>query len=319
MPPQKNIWLGLFKRHWPLLVIFILGVVVIHAFLLCDAFKGEKINAENASQFGSFLAGYIGMPIALMGVLLLIMTLLEQIKKDKDEGFERRFFQLLDYHRGNVEAIGVGEKVGLRTFVTLIREFRMTLDEVDEACAALCKGIPNSERIDLAYMAFYYGTGPNSTRVLRASIAQYDKDIIDFIIIRLEDYDWKKAKMKERNLGYMPFEGHQSRLGHYFRHLYEMVRYIDRNGGERSKEFAGMLRAQLSNHEQALLCLNSLSTIGAAWKNEGLLVKYRMIKNLPENFFDPKVELDVAKIYPEIDFEYKKQTGTKSQPNREQS
>jgi len=165
----------------------------------------------------------------------------------------------------------------------------MTLDEVDEACVALEKNITNSERIDLAYMAFYYGTGPNSTRVLRASIARYDKDLVDFIILRLDDSNWKKAKMNERNLGYMPFEGHQSRLGHYFRHLYEMVRYIDRNGGERAEEFAGMLRAQLSNHEQALLCLNSLSTIGAAWKNEGLLVRFRMIKNLPKNFFDPEM------------------------------
>jgi len=312
MPLQKNIWLGLFKRHWPLLVVFIVGVVVIHAFLLCDAFKGVKINAENASQFGSFLAGYIGMPIALMGVLLLIMTLLEQIKKDKDEGFEKRFFQLLDYHRGNVDAIGVGEKAGQRTFVTLIREFRMTLAEVDEALFALKKNVTNSARIDLAYMAFYYGTGPNSTRVLRASIAQYDRDLVDFIILRLDDFDWKKAKMNERKLGYMPFEGHQSRLAHYFRHLYEMVRYIDRNGGECAEEFAGMLRAQLSNHEQALLCLNSLSTIGSAWKNEGLLVKFRMIKNLPENFFDPKTELDVASIYPEIGYEYNKHTGTKS-------
>jgi hypothetical protein len=317
MLPKKNIWLVLFKRHWPLMIIFILGLLAIHGFLLCDAFRGVKINGENTEQFGSFLAGYIGMPVALLGVLLVTMTLLEQIKKDKDEGFERRFFQLLDYHRGNVAAIGMGEKTGMRTFVTLIREFRLTLVEINEACEAVGKPVAQIERINLAYMSFYYGTGPNSTRILRSALAEYNDELVDFIIQKLDDFNWKKDKMLERKLGYLPFEGHQSRLAHYFRHLYEMVRYIEKHGEERADEFAGILRAQLSNHEPALLCLNSLSTIGAAWKNEGLLVKFHMIKNLPKDFFDPDKELDVAKIYPSIEYEYKNQSLLKPGPNQD--
>ena len=118
------------------LVIFLAGFLIIHVFLFCgDAFwGGERLKAENAAQWGDFIGGYIGTIFAPVGVLLLVVTLFEQIQKDKAEGFETRFFQLLDYHRENTAAIGIGDKYGLRTFVTLLREFRLVLRKVDEAC-----------------------------------------------------------------------------------------------------------------------------------------------------------------------------------------
>lgn len=310
-------WPNLVRRYWALAVLFFLSLLSIHLFLYTNAFHGAKVDPENAEQFGGFIGGYIGTMGTLLGVFLLIVTLLEQTQKDKSDGFERRFFQMLDYHRENIAAIGFGEKGGARTFVTLIREFRLTLDEIEGPCVFLAKNLTQFQIIDLAYMSFYYGTGPNSTRVLRASLEKYSKELIDYIINLLDDPALKKAKMGERKLNHIPFEGHQSRLGHYFRHLYAMVRYIDEHGEDQSEEFAGILRAQLSNHEQALLCLNSLSTIGRAWKDKGLLVKYQMIKNIPKDFFDPNNELDIKKAYPEIKFEYEKFVSETPEPNRD--
>lgn len=294
----------------------------IHAFLFCNAFWGGwdgSVNAEKAAQFGDFIGGYIGTVFALIGVLLLVITLLEQIQKDKDDGFEQRFFQLLDYHRQNVLEIGIGGKKGLRTFVVLVREFREALTVVQKACQQAKPALTQTQTINLAYMAFYYGTGPNSSRVLAAALANsnYDQALVATIISKLDDPAQKKSVRQNRQFTYEPFEGHQSRLGHYFRHLYQMACYIDKNAGGRADEFADLLRAQLSNHEQALLCLNSLSNLGAAWKQKGLIQKYHFIKNLPEDFFDPKKELDVASIYPDVDFEYKKSHGTDRDPNRD--
>jgi hypothetical protein len=74
----------------------------------------------------------------------------------------------------------------------------------------------------------------------------------------------------DRKLGYKPFEGHQSRLGHYFRHLYQMICYIYSHENGRASEYADLLRAQLSNHEQALYCFNWIWTLGSAWRRKGL-------------------------------------------------
>jgi len=87
---------------------------------------------------------------------------------------------------------------------------------------------------------------------------------------------------------YMPFGGHISRLGHYFRHLYQAVKFIAEqneiifNEGKKC-EYAKTLRAQLSDYEQLLLYFNVISTLGKAWtiENGNFVKRFRMIKNMP--------------------------------------
>ena len=52
----------------------------------------------------------------------------------------------------------------------------------------------------------------------------------------------------------------------------------------------------MSNHEQALLLLNSLSPIGNNWWNNKFMLEYRMVQNIPREFFDPKDELDISNV-----------------------
>ncbi|QDK80821.1 hypothetical protein EXU85_20300 [Spirosoma sp. KCTC 42546] len=107
------------------------------------------------------------------------------------------------------------------------------------------------------------------------------------------------------------YGGHQHRLGHYFRHLFQSYKYLNTSTvlSEKQKYFYGkMLRAQLSTYEQALLFINSISSLGMKWEftpdtsdlsvpnpkpNENivrtdLITTYHLIKNLPgthiENF-----------------------------------
>ena len=74
-------------------------------------------------------------------------------------------------------------------------------------------------------------------------------------------------------------------------------------------------RPQLTNHEQALLCLNSLSKIGSAWREKGYITDYGLIKNLPKNFFDPETELNVPALFLGIQFEYN--SVDRDEPNRD--
>lgn len=89
-------------------------------------------------------------------------------------------------------------------------------------------------------------------------------------------------------LKYPPFEGHASKLGHYFRHLYQSVKYVvkqDENfiSNDEKREYLVLLRSQLSNQEQLLLYLNYLAGFGRKWENNenSFLVNYRMIHNMP--------------------------------------
>lgn len=90
-------------------------------------------------------------------------------------------------------------------------------------------------------------------------------------------------------ISYIPFNGHMSRLSHYIRNLFQLVKFIDKQSDEIfSYEdkylYASTLRSQLSNHEQLLLYYNALSVLGQAWEidnKEGLLQKYCVIRSMP--------------------------------------
>lgn len=95
------------------------------------------------------------------------------------------------------------------------------------------------------------------------------------------------------------YGGHQHRLGHYFRHLFQSFKFVNYNEHLTEKEkyfYAKTLRAQLSTYEQAILFINSISTFGMKWeyipekhllkkkediKNCKLITRYNLIKNLP--------------------------------------
>lgn len=75
------------------------------------------------------------------------------------------------------------------------------------------------------------------------------------------------------------YNDHQERLGHYFRYLYNIYRYIETEAGDKKELYSRLIRAQLSNYELALLFYNGLSSFGAKFKP--LMEKYKLLDNLP--------------------------------------
>lgn len=74
------------------------------------------------------------------------------------------------------------------------------------------------------------------------------------------------------------FVSNENQLGHYFRNLFRIVKWIDNSDlkFEEKREYIGILRAQLSAYELRYLFYNALSDKGKDFK--ALLIKY--------NFFD---------------------------------
>lgn len=283
------------------ILIGLIGLVIIHLFFIPQAFRGDTLDPEKASQFGSFVGGYVGTLFALISVILLFRTLKDQKNASEIEKFENRFFLLLSIHKNNVEEIILENENGKKTFVHFIREFRSVFNFV---CQEFDDSFPIKERINISYLFFFYGTGRNSRRILKSELSKYDTEKIDKVIEELSK-DRKQKKENGKNRKFKYYGGHQSRLGHYYRHLFQSVNYVhDRNLEIDKKEYVKMLRAQLSNHEQALFALNTISSLGKEWNDLGLIKEYQMIKNIPQNFFSPNDEFDLKLLFPDVTFEY---------------
>ena len=85
------------------------------------------------------------------------------------------------------------------------------------------------------------------------------------------------------------YQTRQAIVGHYFRHLYKITKFIDDSllipedielEDEKKSDYADLMRAQLSTYEQLLLWYNCLDTIGKKFKP--LVEKYNLVKNVPK-------------------------------------
>jgi hypothetical protein len=333
-PPRPGFW----KEHAWEIAVAVAVIAGISAVARKETYQGEDLDALVAGQFGDFIGGYIGTIVLVISVALIFASYRNQRKTNERNGFETRFFELLKFHRENVSEIGIGSTVsGRRVFVSLIREFRECRELIRKECSKPDLCCTPDQQMDIAYLAFYYGVGQNSSRVLAKALAHHRSELVAAIIDALEkvqkDYrdaseklasplasdgervSWEKFRRKQTRLSYCPFDGHQSRLGHYYRHLYHTIKYVDLHAPEKTEqEYAAIVRAQLTNHEQALLCLNALSKVGEDWVKTEFLSYYALIKNIPQDFFDPETEIDLKKKFPGITFEF--EDPTSESPNR---
>ncbi|MBV5289854.1 MAG: putative phage abortive infection protein [Pelodictyon phaeoclathratiforme] len=301
-PAEQN-W---FRKYWIEISILLCGLIAMNLIVFADAFRAtDTINPLGASQLGDFVGGYIGTFLALVSVVLLSATLKSRSKSAEILSFETKYFELLRLHRDNVAELEVSGISGRQLFVVLIREYRCALDLTKHVASIHNITLTQQQRAHIAYHCLLFGTGPNSSRMLLKSLEEFDNDFVCDLENQLNNEELKNSVRLEKKLTYVPFEGHLSRLGHYYRHLYQSIKYVDQQNINIDKyEYVKTIRAQLSNHEQALLLLNSLSPIGNNWWKHNFMLEYRMVQNIPREFFDPKDELDISSLFSTGYFEW---------------
>jgi Putative phage abortive infection protein len=295
-----------YREYTVEILIFVGGVAAVNAIFISKAFRqGTTVNPEAAGQLGSFVGGYVGAIFALTGVLLLYRTLRNEQRTSKLQNFETKYFELIKMHRDNVAELQLQSVSGRRIFVWLIRELRSAHEIIRHIASARNYELTHREQLHIAYYCLFFGVGPNSSRMLKMSLSNFDATFVDVIESELSNSKTKERAQMERGFPYVPFEGHQSRLGHYYRHLYQMVRYVDQQQIDINKyEYVKTMRAQLSTHEQALLLVNSLTPIGQNWWLKNLMLPYRLVGNIPRDFFDRSTELDADGLFGPKYFEW---------------
>lgn len=85
------------------------------------------------------------------------------------------------------------------------------------------------------------------------------------------------------NNAYLTFyKEHGSLLGHYFRFLYNTVKFVDRSSVTDKKFYTNLVRAQLSDYELVILFYNCLSEYGRE-KFKPLIEDYGLLKHVSDS------------------------------------
>lgn len=231
--------------------------------------------------------------------------------------FETTFFHMLELHKQNVQEINVQGIKGRDSMVLLIDILNRLyysvcqgLDEIKESKGDKREELvrayeiikdwtiekQNDFSIKFAYGLFFYGERfhlsymkESESRIVENGVMYYKGDKIE------ENYGQFVGNVYK-------LQGFSSVLGHYYRHIYQTVCFVDSQENltdDVKYSYVKMLRAQLSDYEQVLFYYNAMSSMGYPWiqaKGDDLplIIKYRMIKNIPHFiryiYNDPRVE-----------------------------
>ena len=329
-------------------------------------------------QVGDFIGGVVGTILTALSIVLLYNTLQAQNKSSKDQAdqfnksqIENRFFELLKFHRDNVNEIefhytdslnSLKHVKGRHFFVTVSKQLEYAFEEFEKFTTyhnidlndiyedKYLKELSDNSllkdrqftnfyllaKIDICYLVIFIGVSKNG--ILEIEELTKDKYRPNFIADLLEYFRMKPSKAsvyyeiweklyinnnllnniiaiqieredsqnRNRYLNehdYYPdkynkfYGGHQFRLGHYFRHLYQIVCYLHYNESLDEKEknnYIRILRGQLSDYEQKIFFYNSISQLGRVWElsdssgkciesKDHLITNYNIIKSIKKS------------------------------------
>ena len=301
------------KWSWRIIIALILsaaGFAIISFFGFNHSFQNANGHFDPllASQFGNFVGGLVGPMFYLASVFLIYETIIAQNKSFEKQQFETKFFELIRFHRQNVTEMEYRVPWEDHKYITgplVFREIKSQFTKLYkivfpfvEASATIPADKKKIDAVNITYQLLFFGVSQSTLPIIEQLLdRKYDKLLIRNII----------EEVRKEKTTYNPdstyYSGHQVRLAHYYRHLYQLVDYVDKTdflNEEQKYSYIKMLRAQLSQHEIALFFLNSLS-LGQPWVKNDYINKYKLIKNLPPNFID---EIDPKDYYSGFEYEW---------------
>jgi hypothetical protein len=255
--------------------LLVFGLVAL--FFPFDRINGAKfgsftIDIDRYNNLGDFIGGVTTPFLSIAAFILLYMTYKSQKEELKEsrkilrtqnevmtkQQFETTFFNMINLHNQIVNQIS-------RTY------------DVSDEYGNILKTRKETKRGRECFDGFY-----NIFRSFHISffgnraVPKNPKD--DFIGLVYTEF----------------YEKRQSMLGHYFRNLYHIVKFVDNANIKNKKEYTNILRAQLSKYELLLLYFNCLSRYGSE-KFKPLVEKYSLLKNISGD--DELLHYDCDSLY----------------------
>ncbi|SUE34153.1 putative phage abortive infection protein [Rikenella microfusus] len=319
---QTRIW-----SFWAWILI-VIGILVIVIFMSRPPFNDGSGNCDASlfGQYGDFIGGFVGSIFSLAGFVMLYLTLKSQqlaIKKQdyeaRMESFETTVFNLLnsqqhitnDIQANFVKLIGTSD---IKVITIQGREFfRFAVTERNRINKCLKSKIydgyysdKDDEYIENLIAEIYDRSSPsfdpcNNPEEKENEIIQKRRRQLLNKIYGITQEHWDKAhKLQEaERVKYIYdifFKRYHYAMGHYFRNLYHILKFIDQfesaqkrqasGYNEKSEinykcfQYAQFVQAQMSAYELALLHDNAL-----CFENMDRLVKkYNILENCAKEY-----------------------------------
>ena len=217
--------------------------------------KDCTIDHELWGTYGDFFGGVLGTIFTLISVLLVVKTFRYQqevtqysIEQQKTQQFNNLFFELLHLYQ----------------------------EEVKDLCGCLEKITDIRKSSD-----------KDSFKVTKEEVRYDNKDFFDEEKCKIQDdyqnlASYEKNRMKSLNHYMFFYVKNRGKVAAYFRTLYRMFELIDKTNlieDFRKKEYAKIIRAQLTESELFFLRYNALTIYGKPFVE--YLNRYHVLKHLP--------------------------------------
>jgi hypothetical protein len=265
------------KRRLRVYLLFagFLFLAVVLAYLA--NFKKTSFSSDTLlwGGFGSYIGGTAGALLSFVSIVLLYETLTYQVHSNMTAQFESGFFELFKLHKeitnriqGDVDIYIPGSATteitkraaGEKLFELLAIEFNKKFD------ASLTNIIASFD-------------SPNDYKMRTSITRQTALDSIN------KEYD-------------ALFEGRESDLGHYFRSLFHLVKYVHSSKVSDKKKYVDLIQAFLTDGELYLIFYNGIGRYGRE-KFLPLLDDYSFFENIKSRgpIFEYHFELFYPKTY----------------------
>lgn len=328
----QNSWFNLIKGEDPKFIywIFPLAMALVYLVIpsILTAIKNPfGLDFTSTGQIGDTIGGITSPIIAMVAAFLTFLAFWVQFQSNKKqtaqflnqdnyqkiERFENKFYNLLNLHINNIKEIEIDNKVsGKNIFVTLFDELHLSYRALNYVDSFQWPGkitLSTHDKINISYLTFFIGIKNDSITLLKSVLKKYPLNFIDMYLKEIQDLNKKYNSSSKQIDGpayannytflYRPFEGHLNRLGHYYRHLFQIFTLIDLQQKEldiNKYEYGKIVRSQLSVYEQLMLYYNIQSVLGQDWIRFEYIEKFKVFRNMPkplatfgltpEDFFD---------------------------------
>lgn len=286
----------------------------------------EIFNLSKTGQLGDSFNGILGPFIALTASVLTFSAFYVQYRANEQQKvdiklskFKEQFFELLKINRENVAEMKItspvsGEQIsGREVFEFMNADFKRLYIIVQsnyDITSKLSNSTPEPltrefNVICITYLLLMLGTKDKLSANYRIEEILKNQSAVSTptFIAKLMSY--------YSTIGNSTPVYHFL-MGHYYRNLYLLIKFIDKNdllSIKEKYEYAEIVKSQLSTVEQAALFYHSLSTFSEAWEFErvghskrfDLITKYNLIQNIPPDYCLP---IYIRNFYGLVNFVY---------------
>lgn len=231
-----------------IVLLFVIGIVSLGIYIGQLHAEGLADQSEEFAWFGDYIGGMIGSISALVGIVFLYRTYKIQLdisscqeKNQQRQQFEDTFFSLLGQQRSII--------------INIKGKFPIKNEQSFE------------EKTSYEYIS-----------QLRNDLAD-QLQVLNFESSALAEGKINVLKVRVNEIYSDFFLSHAVQLGHYFRHLYHLLYFIQTEGNIDKKKYSDIVQAQMSYDELYLITINGISNYGRK-KMLPLLNDFSFLENL---------------------------------------